>query len=146
MTEPSTTPRSQRVIPRASLVVLVAALPLIYFFHLPIEGWIVAASLWAFGVALNVWSRSIARSGPVHLSMGVAALGMFVRMGLAMIVVLLVGTSNDVGETTVGMGDPVAAATALILYTVLFTLDLGERMSEDLAAWRALDERTEEGT
>lgn len=123
-----------RLVPRASLVLLLVALVPFLLTNLPLDAWFVATGIWIAGAVLHAWTRSLAAKTSPNAAIGLAAVGMFARMGIALAVLLYVGVSVDVGETTLGAGAPDVAAVALVLYTIVFTLDMGERIGVDASA------------
>lgn len=139
-------PPRMRIVPRASLVLLLLTLPLFLALDLSLTGWGVAVGLWVVGVALHTWVRTTAEHTSPNAAIGLAAAAMFARMGIAMITVLYVGVSVDVDDSTFGLGQPDVAAVALVLYTLVFTLDLGERISSDMSHRRTISPAREEGT
>jgi hypothetical protein len=139
------TPSTGRLIPRASLVLLLLALPLFLAIDVALTGWIVAAGLWVVGVALHAWVRTTARHATPNGAIGLAAAAMFVRTTIALIALVYVGASVDVGDTTFGLGKPDVAVVAMLLYTLVFTLDMGERIRSDVSARRSISAAREEG-
>ena len=147
MTDAATSTPLPRFATRASAVLLLVALPVFAFTSLPFAAWVVATALWLFGAAIHFAVRAAAARTTPNAAMGLAAGAMFVRMGAAMVTLLFVGASGDVDGTQFGMGEPDIALIALILYTMVFTLDMGERLALDSShnhAAAAL--RGEEGT
>lgn len=142
----SFSPASVRLVPRASAVLLVLALVVVLLADLPLLGWGVAAGLWAINAVLHVWVRSTASNSSPNAAIGLAAAAMFVRMAVALGALLYVGVSVDVDDTTFGLGQPDAAIVALVLYTLVFTLDMGERIGTDVSARREISASREEGT
>ena len=118
------------------MLLLVAIVPFLVT-DLPIEAWLVAAGLWLAGSILHAWTRSLAAQASPNAAIGLAAVGMFARMGIAIVVLLFVGMDATVGESTIGAGKPDVAAIALVLYTLVFTLDMGERIGLDASVRRA---------
>jgi hypothetical protein len=141
----SFTPAPVRVVPRASLVLLLIALPIVYLADLPMLGWGVAAGLWAVNAVLHAWVRTTADSASPNAAIGLAAAAMFVRMALAIGALIYVGGSAKVDDTTFGLGQPDAAIVALVLYTLVFTLDMGERIGSDVSSRRQFSQAPEEG-
>jgi hypothetical protein len=142
----SFTPAPVRLVPRASLVLLLIALPIVLLAGLPILGWGVAAGLWAANAVLHAWVRTTANHASPNAAIGLAAAAMFVRMGLAIGALIYVGGSTRVDDTTFGLGQPDAAIVALVLYTLVFTLDMGERIGSDMSSRRQHSQPREEGT
>lgn len=141
----SLTPARVRLIPRASLVLLLVTLPLFLAIDLPLTGWLVAAGLWVVGVALHGWVRTTATRTSANAAIGMAAAAMFARTAIAIVTLLYVGVSVDVDDSTFGLGEPDVAVVALLLYTLVFTLDLGERISSDMSHRQTIPAAREEG-
>lgn len=142
----SFTPAPVRLVPRASLVLLLLALPVVIVADLPLLGWGVAAGLWLANAVLHAWVRTTANHASPNAAIGLAAAAMFVRMALAIGALIYVGGSARVDDTTFGLGQPDAAIVALVLYTLVFTLDMGERIGSDVSSRRQLSTPREEGT
>jgi hypothetical protein len=142
----SFTPAPVRVVPRASLVLLLVALPIVLLADLPLLGWGVAAGLWAVNAILHAWVRTTANHASPNAAIGLAAAAMFVRMALAIGALVYVGGQAHVDDTTFGLGQPDAAIVALVLYTLVFTLDMGERIGSDVSSRRHISAAREEGT
>jgi hypothetical protein len=144
---PSFSPAPARLVPRASLVLLVLALVVCVLADLPLLGWGVAAGLWALSAVLHAWTRSTAAKASPNAAIGLAAAAMFVRTAVAMGALLYVGVSANVDDTTFGLGQPDAAIVALVLYTLVFTLDMGERIGSDVSSRHTtISAPREEGT
>jgi hypothetical protein len=144
-------PARPRFTSRSSAALLLVALPFFLFTGMPDAAWLVAAGIWAVGVAIHFAVRAAAAHTSPNAAMGLVAGAMFVRMGVAMAALLLVGGQSTVDGTTFGMGEPDVAIIALILYTIVFTLDTAERLAVDSSTNRSISTtaataaRSEEG-
>ena len=142
----SFTPAPVRVVPRASLVLLLIALPIVFFAGLPMLGWGVAAGLWAVNATLHAWVRTTANHASPNAAIGLppppcscAWRSRWARSSTS------AGPAR-VDDTTFGLGQPDAAIVALVLYTLVFTLDMGERIGSDVSSRRQFSTPREEGT
>jgi len=110
------TPRpvpGRRVPALAGAAVIVLALPVFFVGGFSLEGWALAAVLWAAGEALSMWLRRIPTGADDLRKSGMVALAMSFR-GIGVIVLLLVVT---VANRSVGV-------SALVLYALAYTLTL----------------------
>jgi hypothetical protein len=110
------TPRpvpGRRVPALAGAAVIVLGLPVFLVGGFPIDGWALAAVLWAAGEALGFWLARIP-TGADHLGKaGMVAIAMSFR-GIGVVVVLLAVTLAD---RSVGI-------SALIVYALAYSLTL----------------------
>lgn len=121
-----TTPRPvpNRLVPVvAGAGMLALALPLYLLLGWRLEGWALAALLWAAGQALGLLLTRL-RLGLGNLAAsGVLAFGMMFRSILVMVVLLVVAVN-----------DGTLALSAALLYTAAYTLELGVSFVEYFGA------------
>ncbi len=121
-----TTPRPvpNRWVPIAAAAgVLVLALPIYLLIGWRVEGWALAALLWAGSQALGLLLTRL-RLGLGNLAAsGVLAFGMMFRSILVMVVLLVVAVN-----------DGHLALSAALLYTAAYTLELGVSFVEYFSA------------
>jgi hypothetical protein len=107
----------------ASAGVVVLALPVFVVGGFPLDGWALAAVLWAAGEALGIWLARIPIGADELTRSGVVAVAMAFR-GIGVMVVLLAVTvaNKDLG------------VAAVIVYALAYTLSLGISLVEYFAA------------
>jgi hypothetical protein len=103
--------------------VVVLALPVFVVGGFPLDGWALAAVLWAAGEALGIWLARIPIGADELTRSGVVAVAMAFR-GIGVMVVLLAVTvaNKDLG------------VAAVIVYALAYTLSLGISLIEYFAA------------
>jgi hypothetical protein len=99
--------------------VIAVALPVFLVGGFSIEGWALAAVLWAAGEALGLWLAKLPLGADNLRASGVAGVAMAFR-GIGAMVVLLVVT---VADKPVGV-------SAVVLYALTYTLSLGISLVE----------------
>jgi hypothetical protein len=120
-------PAAQRVSVPASVIVAVLALPVFFLLGAPLAGWAVATGLLVANMAVH-WYIMRSVGGGNTLAAGAAAAGsMFARMWTSAGVILLVGVT-PMGKDWFGSDAREVGLGALILFTILFTLDVARRI------------------
>jgi hypothetical protein len=99
--------------------VVVLALPVFLVGGFPVEGWALAAALWAAGELLSVWLSRIPTGANDLGKSGAVALAMSFR-GIGVMVVLLAVTVSD----------KKLGVAAVIVYALAYTLSLGISLLE----------------
>ena len=116
------TPRpvpNKRIPTITGAVVVALALPVVLAGGFPIEGWVLAAVLWAAAELLGIWLARLP-TGADHLKMsGIVALTMAWR-GIAVMVILLIVTAAN---------KPVGVC-AVVIYAAAYTLSLAVSLIE----------------
>jgi hypothetical protein len=95
-------------------IVVAAALPVFLATGLPIEGWVIAAVLWAIGTAIGVVLQRMPLGMGNLASSGGVALGRMIRTITAMVVLLFVVVTNQ----KLGL-------SAVAVYALAFTAEFG---------------------
>ena len=116
------TPRpvpNKRIPTITGAIVVALALPVVLAGGFPIEGWVLAAVLWAAAELLGIWLARLP-TGADHLKMsGIVALTMAWR-GIAVMVILLIVTAAN---------KPVGVC-AVVIYAAAYTLSLAVSLIE----------------
>lgn len=119
------------VIPNLGGVVALMLLPLVWL-GLPWVSWIAATSAWAINRIGHVVTMGLVRDMPQTLAVGAAGIGMMLRIWIIAFGLVMIGADITIGELHIGAGNRGAAMGAMVLFLILFTVDVGIRIFGEL--------------
>lgn len=99
----------------------------------PLQGIVTGVAVWLINVLVASMSFRMMRS---HPSTGRAALLILITMSRLVFVMtafLLIGTSQRVGSSTIGLGHPDWVSVGIIVFALLLTIDVARTAKQSLA-------------
>ena len=119
------------IIPNLGGLVALALLPLTLL-GLPWQSWAIAFGAWLVNRVGHVVTMGATRSMPRTLAVGAAGIGMMFRVWFIAAALLLVGADAHVGSMHIGLGHRDWALAAMVLFLIIFTVDVAVRVLGEL--------------
>jgi hypothetical protein len=137
MTERSAAPADQTfvkrwVVPNLGGVVALLLLVVVATTSLEFSAWALAAGAWLFNRLGHVATLMFVKGFPPTLAVGAAGFGMMLRVWVVTFGLFFVGADLHIGGTQIGLDHPDWAVPAMLMFLVLFTVDMLSRVAMTL--------------
>lgn len=125
MTEQPTDTGHRTLLPLLGGLVLLAALPIVLVVPetLSVTAWLITAALWTMHMLIRLGLERLSTALPPTMALGVAGIGMMLRVWTAAIAIFVIGADTAAG-VTIGFNRPDLAVSVLILFAAAFTVDV----------------------
>lgn len=130
------------LVPNLGMLVALALLPLVFVTSLPLAAWALATGAWVLNRLGHVAVTKFIDGLPQAMAVGAAGLSMMMRVWTIALLLFFVAADLEVGNTHIGLGREDIAVPGMLLFMLLFTLDIATRSIMELRRYRTGPEAT----
>lgn len=116
------------IVPNLGAGLALLLLPIVVFTSVPFSAWGVAFGAWVVNRIGHAVTVAFTNGLPQTLAVGAAGFGMMLRVWVIAFGLFFIGADLHVGEVTVGLDKPDVAVPAMLLFLLLFTVDVISRV------------------